>query len=247
MTRTWLYQQTLKSDILNRRVMMKKYVLCTIMILLFMLAPNLAAQDNDTGWITVKGESKIAVIPDLVNIDVTIRTLDKDLDAAKQMNDMKLLKLREVAELFSIPSENMEMVGLSFKPIYKDGWGGVNREGYEVIRVLTIRLDDIGQSEALLESIIATGVDQITRMDYGYSQRGKIEKRARDEALKQARSKADEMAEVLGRTVGKPLEVMEGGIRFKSINLPSIDLGSANIASREMVSASVTIKFELLD
>ncbi len=227
---------------------MKKYVLCTIMILLFMSTPHLTAQDNNPGWITVTGESKIAVIPDLVNIDVTIRTLDKDLDAAKQMNDMKLLKLREVAELFSIPSENMEMVGLSFKPIYKDGWAGVNREGYEVIRVLTIRLDDIGQSEALLESIIAAGVDQITRMDYGYSRRAQIEKRAREEALKQAKGKADEMAAALDRTVGKPLEIVEGGVVYRP-NAKAFDaeFGSANITGREMVMANVSVKFELLD
>lgn len=219
-----------------------------IMILLFMSTPHLAAQDNDPGWITVTGESKIAVIPDLVNISVTIRTLDKDLDAAKQMNDMKLLKLREVAELFSIPSENMEMIGLSFKPIYKDGWTGANREGYEVIRVLTIRQDDIGQSEALLESIIATGVDQITRMDYGYSKREQIEKRARDEALKQARTKADEMAAALGRKVGKPLEIVEGGVIYRpDATAFTAEFGSANITGREMVSANVSVKFELQD
>lgn len=227
---------------------MRKYVFFAIMILIVMLSGHLAAQDSNPGWITVTGESKIAVIPDLVHIDVTIRVLDKDLDAAKQMNDMKLLRLREVAELFSIPSENMEMAGLSFKPIYKDGWAGINREGYEVIRVLTIRLEDIGQSEALLESIIAAGIDQITRMDYGYSKREQIEKRARTEALRQAKGKAEEMAETLGRTIGKPLEIIEGGIIYRPHAQPySAEFGSANITGREMVMANVSVKFELLD
>ena len=108
---------------------MRKSVFCTAVTLRLALSAPLTAQDNNQGWITVTGESKISVIPDMVHIDATIRTLDRDLDAAKQMNDMKLIKLREVAELFSIPSENVEMAGLSFKPIYKEGWGRSNNDG----------------------------------------------------------------------------------------------------------------------
>jgi uncharacterized protein YggE len=72
-------------------------------------------------------------------------------------------------------------------------------------------VDDPAKVEGLITEVLTAGVTHIHGVDFETTAFKKHREEARRLALEAAREKAQKMAAVLGMTVGRPLNISEGG------------------------------------
>lgn len=160
--------------------------------------------------ITVKGEGIAEVAPDYVTIDMNIVGNGMDTARIKQEVDDKILRLLEVAARFQIAAADIRSSGVSISREYEtDRNDNETFKGYQVSRTLDVKLRKISDYEALAQGFVAAGMEQVESVRVGVNDESKLKLPALAAAAKNARLKADAVADALGIRIGLPIEVGE--------------------------------------
>ena len=78
-----------------------------------------------------------------------------------------------------------------------------------VKKTITLLVRDLNRFEPMLNELLQAGVNELDSLSFRNGKFQALKAQARDEAVKNARDKADAMAADLGRRVGKPLKIVE--------------------------------------
>lgn len=82
---------------------------------------------------------------------------------------------------------------------------------YHVSHFVMATLRDLSKTGDLLAAVIEAGVNSISGVNFAVENPDALVKQARQKALENARAQAEQMAQVLGISLGKPILVSEGG------------------------------------
>lgn len=183
-------------------------------ILLCMAMPGLVwAQQfpsaNDTPQITVTGEALVKVVPDKVTVLMGIETWDKKMQRAKQQNNDILRKAVEAIRETGIKETDIQTDNLSIEPRYNHGYRMEDFIGYFVRNSISVTLTEPGKVEQLITGVFAAGVARIYGVNFETTEFKKHRREARKLALQAAKEKAENMAAVLGKTIGSPIQIYE--------------------------------------
>jgi uncharacterized protein YggE len=122
---------------------------------------------------------------------------------------------------------------------------------YHLSHSIQVTLRDLERVGKLLAAVIGAGANTISGVNFTVEDPGALVEEARQEALQDARSKADRMAETLGAVLGQPVLVEEigsgyatpveraSGVAAPDVAAPPISPGSFS------VSVSVQVVYRL--
>lgn len=223
-----------------------------------------AAPPNQTGptgqrTITVTGSGIAYGKPDIVTISLGVEASDADIMTA--MNDTNT-RMQAVTQAFKDNGVAADDIRTDNYSIYQDYSNPKNapspdttQQSAPVYRVsigitVTVRTPDkVGE---LLAAAVSAGANMVNYIQFDIADRTALQGKAREQAVSDAKARADQLAGLLGLKVGDALTVVENGESYgpptamggggggAMMSAPPISQGTLS------VSMSVTITYALI-
>jgi hypothetical protein len=166
---------------------------------------------DDRPKITVTGEAVVNVKPDKIIVRFGIETSDMDIVAAKNKNNDIHKKVMGVFKNSGVPEKEIQTDYLSIEPRWTSEYRKENFLGYFVRNTVVVTLYDVSKVEGVVSQALQASVNYIHGVDFQTTEFKKYREQARELALKAAKEKAVKMANVLGESVGDPIQINEYG------------------------------------
>ncbi|WP_242457929.1 SIMPL domain-containing protein [Halomonas sp. YLGW01] len=210
-----------------------------------------AVQDQTPGRLEVAAHHTLEVAPDMATLNARLweRTPARAIDSAREASpealsqarsrlEARMGKLIRTLEADGLPRDAIQAGSLSVQPSYIQG--PVDTEGQperrvrtQLTRPVTLTLDDLEALPGLLDALTTAGVDALDGVSYDLKDRSAASDKALELAIDRAKAKATLMAERLGITLGRVLQVQETQMpRFQ----PQMMMRAADAAPKESAS-----------
>ena len=163
--------------------------------------------------IAVTGEAHISVPPDLAQIDAGVTSEAKTAREASDANNAAMGKVLLALKGAGIDAKDYQTSRLSLQPensIPKPGTPATII-GYRASNRVTIRLRDVTRVANVIDTLVTAGANEIGDIQFMVSQASKLLDDVREQAVADARRKAEIYAKAAGVTLGGPLSISEAG------------------------------------
>jgi uncharacterized protein YggE len=180
--------------------------------------------------ISVTGEAHISVPPDLAQIDAGVTSEAKTAREASDANNAAMGKVLLALKGAGIDEKDYQTSRLSLQPENSIPKQGVPSTivGYRASNRVSIRLHDVTKIAGVIDTLVTAGANDIGGINFMVSQASKLLDEAREQAIADARRKAEIYAKAAGVTLGAPISISEGGIpqpqqvfRFGAAKMPT--------------------------
>src|SRR5882757_7124454 len=174
-------------------------------------APALA-QVAPIATISVTGEAQLSVPPDLAQIDGGVATDAKTAREASETNNAAMGKVLLALKSAGIDEKDFQTSRLSLQPQYAPNRSGPNAVvGYQASNRVTVKLRDVTKVASVIDTLVAAGANNIGGINFMVSAASKLLDDAREQAIADARRKAEIYAKAAGVTLGSPVSISEEG------------------------------------
>src|ERR1700758_840456 len=172
-----------------------------------------AYADEPPSFISVTGEARISVPPDLAQIDAGVTSDGKTAREASDANNAAMGKVLLALKGAGIDEKDYQTSRLSLQPQYSSAKSGSPAAitGCRAGNRVTIRLRDVTKVANVIDTLVTAGANEIGGINFMVSQASKLLDDAREQAVADARRKAEVYAKAAGVTLGAPLSVAEEG------------------------------------
>ena len=210
------------------------------------LAP-LSAQAAER-LITVSGEATVAVAPDMAVIRIGVTSQGKTAHEASNTNAKQMTKVLAAIKGTGVADSDVQTSRLSLQPQYDPNKSGTARLlGFQVTNQVTIKIRDTGKMPVILDTAISAGANEMSGIEFVVSEQSKLLDQARDDAIADARRKAELYAKAAGAKLGKVMAISEEGSSPPPRPvMQAMRAGAVPVApGSQMLRANVTVSYEL--
>jgi uncharacterized protein YggE len=177
-----------------------------------LLATPALAQTVPPSAISVTGEASVSVPPDQAQIDGGVSTEAKTAREASDANNAAMGKVLLALKGAGIDEKDYQTSRLSLQPQYAPNRSGPSPVvGYRATNRVTIKLRDVTKVASMIDVLVGAGANDIGGINFMVSQASKLLDEAREQAIADARRKAQIYAKAAGVTLGEPIAISEGG------------------------------------
>jgi uncharacterized protein len=207
------------------------------------LAPAHAAEK----LITVTGEATVAVAPEAAVIRIGVSSQDKTAREASDANAKQMIAVLAAIKSNGIAERDIQTSRLSLQPQYDLNKGGTARlTGFQATNQVTVRIRDIDKLPTLLDSTIASGANEMSGIEFVVLEQSQLLDRAREDAIADARRKAELYARAAGVKLGRVVAITEEGSAPPPRPIQTLRAGAVPIAPGEQtLKVIVTVAYEL--
>jgi uncharacterized protein len=188
---------------------MKK--LAAVLATTLLAAPALA--DEFPSAISVTGEATVSAAPDLAQIDAGIANDAKTAKEASDANNGAMGKVLLALKGAGIAEKDYQTSRLSLQPQYAPNRssGASPVVSFRASNRVTVKIRDVTKVAGIIDTLVNAGANDIGNISFEVTQASKLLDDAREQAVADARRKAEIYAKATGVTLGAPLSVSEGG------------------------------------
>ena len=164
--------------------------------------------------ISVTGEATVSVAPDQAQIDGGVATDAKTAREASDANNSAMGKVLLALKGAGIDEKDIQTSRLSLQPQYATSSKSAERPsvvGYRASNRVTIRVRDVAKVAGMIDVLVGAGANEIGGINFVVSQASKLLDEAREQAVADARRKAQIYAKAAGVTLGEPISITEEG------------------------------------
>jgi uncharacterized protein YggE len=177
-----------------------------------LFAAPASAQTALPAMISVTGEATLSVAPDQASIDGGVTTEAKTAREASDANNAAMGKVLLALKGAGIEEKDFQTSRLSLQPqSAPNRTGPAVIVGYRASNRVTIRLRDVTKVAGVIDTLVSAGANDIGGINFTVSQASKLLDDAREQAVADARRKAEIYARAAGVTLGAPLSISEEG------------------------------------
>jgi uncharacterized protein len=207
------------------------------------LAPAQAAEK----LVTVSGEATVAVAPDTAMIRLGVGTQEKTAREASEANAKQMTAVLAAIKDTGVADRDIQTSRLSLQPQYDPNKSGTARlTGFQASNQVTVRIRDIDKLPTVLDRAITAGANEMSGIEFVVSEQSKLLDQARDDAIADARRKADLYAKAAGAKLGRVVSITEEGSAPPPRPIQALRAGAVPIAPGEQtLRAIVTVSYEL--
>jgi len=218
--------------------------LLALIVVAATLTPARAAEK----LITVIGESSMAVAPEAAVIRIGVTSQDKTAREASDANARQMTAVLAAIKGNGVADRDIQTSRLSLQPQYDPNKGApAHLTGFQATNQVTVRVRDIDKLPTLLDRAIAAGANEMSGIEFVVLEQSKLLDRARDDAVADARRKAELYAKAAGAKLGRIVSITEEGSTPPPRPMQTMRAGAAPIAPGEQtLKAVVTVSYELV-
>ena len=193
---------------------MKHHAPLAIAALTLLAAPALAqtAPPMPPAVISVTGEATVSVAPDQAQIDGGVTSEAKTAREASDANNASMGKVLLALKGAGLDEKDFQTSRLSLQPQSAPNRPGPSTiVGYRASNRVTVRLREVAKLANVIDTMVGAGANDIGGINFMVSQASKLLDEAREQAIADARRKAEIYAKAAGVTLGAPLSISEEG------------------------------------
>jgi uncharacterized protein len=202
----------------------------------------------------VSGEAKTQQKNQIATFTAGVDAVNDSKDVAVKEVNTKMESLTIAAKNFGISPADIKTQNLSYyqsEEAYWDNGVQKTRKGqWRVSNSIEITLREIDKASVMADMLASSGANNVYGPNFQFDDTSKIENTLFDEAIKNAKEKAEIIAKSSGRVLGKVMSVSEGASSSNVYPMYAskgaeggggapVEVGSGT------VSKSVTVVFEL--
>lgn len=198
--------------------------------------------------VTVGGDATVSVAPDAAVIRIGVTSIGKTAREASEANAQKMTAVFAAIKDTGIAERDIQTSRLSVQPQYDPSKTGTARLlGFQVTNQVTVKIRDIDKVPAVLDRAIAAGANEMSGIEFVVTEQSKLLDQARDDAIADARRKAELYAKAAGVKLGPVVAITEEGSAGPPRPLAAMRASGVPIAPGEQVlRAGVTVSFGLI-
>ncbi len=167
---------------------------------------------------SVTGEGRAITVPDVAQFTFSVISQGgKDVAKTQMDNTKKVNDIIAFLKENKIDDKDIKTQGYNVDPQYQyyECRGGVcpppTIVGYNVTQTVLVKIRDFEKIGDMLSGVVAKGANSVSQLSFVIDDPTKVKSLAREEAIKKAKSKAEEMADAAGFGIGKLIAIDEGG------------------------------------
>ena len=222
--------------------------------ILFGLAPvtalTAAADDLPARLITVTGAAKVSAAPDVATISGGVETQGATAAEALAENARAMTAVLDGLSKLGIAAADIQTTRLSLDPVFEqtdDGRRAPTVIGYTAGNMVSVTVRATAELGAVIDAMGAGGANRIDGIGFDIADPRALLETARENAVADARAKAETLTRSAGVELGEVLRIDEGA-RYDSPGpmRARLDLAAAPISAGSVeVGTEVTITYAL--
>lgn len=196
-----------------------------------------AAADGGLRTISVSGTGQAGARPDVAVVRVGARTDADTAQEALTQNNQQMQALLDALSDAGVADEDIQTSFVQLQPRYNQPTGDAADDleliGYTAINIVQVRLEDIDRLGEILDAAVDAGGNTIEGIHFELSDPSSLYAEAMEEALEDARLKAEQLADLAGVELGDIVAISEGAAN----PIPFAGGGAFNQAQADVVVA----------
>ena len=221
--------------------------------------------DKQVNTISFSGHGEIKAVPDIANINFTIRKEAKTVKDAQDGVAQVEKKALDLLKTSNIADKDIKTESVSFNPKYDYQYGSAIPcqyncppgksviTGYEAYESISVKIRNTDNAGKVIQGLGALGVTELNGPNFTVDNEDALKVQARKEAIDDAKGKAQVLAKDLGVRLGKITSFSEGNnypvpMYAKTMATDSAVGGSAPAVlpvGQNIISSDVTITYEI--
>lgn len=194
--------------------------------------------------ITVVGEGKVSLMPDIATINVGAEARADTASEAKAEVDARMAAIAAALQEAGVAEKDIQTSHYSIHyeqepmpSMLREGPAPENQGGYRVSNMVQVIVRDVEKAGDVLDAVVQAGANQVYGVNFTVSDESTWQSEARAKAMADARSRAQELAGLAKVELGGVLSVSEV-IGSSSVPVPVMaverGMGGGGIAPGEL-------------
>ena len=157
------------------------------------------------------GRSSVSTIPDKVEITLGVSLKENDIKQAQARANGIIQKINSDLQVLGVNKDDIKTQNYSIYPNYDYQTGGQQLLGYSVDITLNISLTDFEKLNKVVELSTQAGANQVNGIQFTLSEQKEreVKAKAREEAIEDAKTNAQDLAKLAGMRLGKVINITE--------------------------------------
>lgn len=224
---------------MNAKMNVIQVVKPVLLSLLMLLAGFASADEIKQPHISVYGQAKTEVVPDVMHWSVQVENRGSDLKKVSAEHSTLVADAIKRIRQQDIDKKHIQTSGMSFGEHYEYRDNSRVKTGYVASTTITFKMEDFSKYEALWLSLSQVDAVSVHGVSYDYSKRIEAQNDTRIKALMAAKEKAATMAGAMGLVLGDTLEISEeqqgydvvtNKARFQGVAMMEMDTGGSAVS-----------------
>ncbi|MDI6857288.1 MAG: SIMPL domain-containing protein [Dehalococcoidia bacterium] len=172
---------------------------------------TVATEQAQNLGIAVTGEGKASGPPDVVVLTLGVSVLAPTVKEARDQATDAMSKVVDSLKSNGVEDKDIQTSQFSIYPEYDYREGEDTLRGYRLTNVATAKLRDIDRTGEALDEAVAAGGDltNVQGISFTIDDPDELRDQAREEAVADAKAKAERLAELSGVGLGKVISISE--------------------------------------
>jgi len=165
--------------------------------------------------VTVNGQGSVSITPDTALAQVGVEARAPQLNDALADATQRMTQVLESVRALGIDSKDISTSRIAIDPIAaprRNEGDPVRIDGYRVGNTAQVRIRDVRMVGRVLDAVVRAGANTIGSLAFTVSDRTAVEAQARALAVRDAATKAQQLADAAGVPLGPLLTLTEQGI-----------------------------------
>lgn len=211
-------------------------------------------QTTKANLFSVNGVGKATGIPDTVQLSIGVTKTAPAVSSAHEQTNTAANKIIEDLKKLGIVEKEIKTTNYSVNPNYDYSRGGQNIIGYTVTQTLEVNITPIDIANKAIDTATSDGANLVGGVNFIFNEKTKkdLEDKARTEAVKIAKEKAQSLANATGIRLGRIVDVQESGNFeprpiFAAQSLEADKVTDTSLQPGEnSITISITLSYETL-
>ncbi len=173
------------------------------------LVKSISSQQDIGIWVT--GVGKVAVVPDVAVLSLGVEAQAATVAEAQQQASGAMNAIMGVLDSYGVDEKDIRTQQYSIQPVREWRDDQYILIGYRVTDTVSIKVRDIDDTGSIIDGAVAAGGDYtiINSISFTVDEPEAYYEDVREEAMADAKDKAEQMAELGGVNLGKPMYIAE--------------------------------------
>lgn len=171
--------------------------------------PSVSSSVSNVNSISVNSSEKVTVVPDIAQVEYSVRTEAGDAAACQQKNTEAVSQVIELLKTLNVDEASIQTSDYYMNPVYNYSGNTPRVTGYEAVTTLTVSNLPIDGLDEILSQSVSNGINTIRSITYQASKYDESYQQALTTAVESAHRKAEALADAAGCQVGSVINIRE--------------------------------------
>jgi len=206
---------------------------------------------QSSSGITVTGEGSVFGEPDVALLTVGVEANAATVSEARTQASESMDAMRLALTGGGVADEDLQTSRFSIQPRYDPTKQQVEIVGFTVSNIMTVKIRDIDATGELIDAAVVAGGDRarVESLTFTIDDPSALEDQAREDAMADAKAKAETLAKAGGVALGSPRSISEGGgaipVSFDAERLQATDAATSIDIGQLEVQISVSVVYDV--